>query len=186
MMNGGSIPAHAGEPKERRGAGCRGRVYPPPTRGNHWAEVRSSGRPGSIPAHAGEPCCRCSGSCFHAVYPRPRGGTSTCRHSSPTASGLSPPTRGNLVWGVWHPHRHGSIPAHAGEPITDRDRLPFLRVYPRPRGGTGDRAGVRVRAGGLSPPTRGNQSRYREATEPAGSIPAHAGEPCRRRLHRRA
>ena len=53
-------------------------------------------------------------------------------------------------------------------------------VYPRPRGGTGWQAGCRRTAGGLSPPTRGNQ--WPEGIDKGftRSIPAHAGEPRRR------
>ena len=52
-----------------------------------------------------------------------------------------------------------SIPAHAGEPTGLTPDNQRLRVYPRPRGGTG---GIRQAAGrvpGLSPPTRGNPNR---------------------------
>ena len=132
----GSIPAHAGEPRQRE-RGRRGQtVYPrprggtfggacwragryglsPPTRGNPCAASNRAKAVGSIPAHAGEPICHSPGCIWESVYPRPRGGTLgvyVYRHSDP---GLSPPTRGNPSIARRPPFCSGSIPAHAGEP----------------------------------------------------------------------
>ena len=58
------------------------------------------------------------------------------------------------------------------------NRFLLIRVYPRPRGGTGFPALFPVPALGLSPPTRGNRT-YQSYQHPiTRSIPAHAGEPC--------
>ena len=57
----------------------------------------------------------------------------------------------------------------------------IVGVYPRPCGGTwiptGDVSDLR----GLSPPVRGNHGRLGRLHRERGSIPARAGEPCRRR-----
>ena len=90
-----SIPAHAGEPRDKPSRHRRAPVYPrprggtesayypemrrrglsPPTRGNRRRGARADVRRRSIPAHAGEPspCAGVSGQA--EVYPRPRGGT---------------------------------------------------------------------------------------------------------------
>ena len=128
----------------------------PPTRGNRllplpWASrLRSipahAGEPimgytpassaGSIPAHAGEPQPNPPPIAPAAVYPRPRGGTPMSSICAPHALGLSPPTRGNLQYDGRPDPDLGSIPAHAGEPRSAPESLPWSWVYPRPRGGT--------------------------------------------------
>ena len=149
----------------------------PPTRGNLIRIGQRAARHGSIPAHAGEPLRLWQGRSDRRVYPRPRGGTSTRSAPTPTASGLSPPTRGNLLFAVQHPDNPRSIPAHAGEPIRFTRGRRQDRVYPRPRGGA---RSYGVQAGcirGLSPPTRGNLVVRYVRCETERSIPAHAGEP---------
>ena len=194
---GGSIPAHAGEPCERRDIQCPHRVYPrprggtvssgselkevsglsPPTRGNPSATPIAPRRAGSIPAHAGEPLDHPVKAVVGAVYPRPRGGTLSETPSKRSRSGLSPPTRGNrrahhAAYGV-----RRSIPAHAGEPPKVGILTNGAEVYPRPRGGTSWRSFSGRPAGGLSPPTRGNPSIVAHRSSRPRSIPAHAGEP---------
>ena len=71
----------------------------------------------------------------------------------------------------------GSIPAHAGEPYTAWSAPYMLRVYPRPRGGTGLANHTAVDGVGLSPPTRGNPRPQLGRRLGQRSIPAHAGEP---------
>ena len=193
----GSIPAHAGEPVHvALRLGLVG-VYPrprggtlideltlrsvtglsPPTRGNPAQDAPQLAYRGSIPAHAGEPHCGTVAFAASEVYPRPRGGTWVFFNRERPSKGLSPPTRGNLRQRRLAPSDEGSIPAHAGEPATRRAWAPPLRVYPRPRGGTGlgmnhPRWGV-----GLSPPTRGNPRGGLDQLRAVRSIPAHAGEP---------
>ena len=94
-----------------------------------------------------------------------------------SSSGLSPPTRGNPPMICPPTLTSRSIPAHAGEPCVQSLDHRTLTVYPRPRGGTLLTAKRRVRRSGLSPPTRGNPRRASPDERPAGSIPAHAGEP---------
>ena len=137
----------------------------------------SKPRAGSIPAHAGEPSPLFPPGGLVAVYPRPRGGTPTCGSSCYSQMGLSPPTRGNPLFGRRDATLLRSIPAHAGEPDCRRRRQPAGAVYPRPRGGTGNAARRRQGGGGLSPPTRGNHRHPRLQGQERRSIPAHAGEP---------
>ena len=111
------------------------------------------------------------------VYPRPRGGTVPVPVDDQPGRGLSPPTRGNPCVATPLPQRQRSIPAHAGEPPAVGQTIRPLRVYPRPRGGTGDVRSVGQLFIGLSPPTRGNRLLRRHLSREVGSIPAHAGEP---------
>ena len=96
---------------------------------------------------------------------------------SASGRGLSPPTRGNPQGRGLHSRAGGSIPAHAGEPRAGDFRRRRDAVYPRPRGGTARRMRQSASGRGLSPPTRGNPLPADTAESPAGSIPAHAGEP---------
>ena len=92
----GSIPAHAGEPRDGRQAQSHGGVYPrpcggalrrsrsshasrglsPPMRGSRPPGLPGHRGRGSIPAHAGEPSGATGQSCGQRVYPRPCGGAS--------------------------------------------------------------------------------------------------------------
>ena len=136
LIDGGSIPAHAGEPYQYDLPRPRPEVYPrprggtpvssprpsrahglsPPTRGNHARILQPVPERRSIPAHAGEPTGRIRKACRRAVYPRPRGGTSVVHAITRLPRGLSPPTRGNRRHALAYLVKRGSIPAHAGEP----------------------------------------------------------------------
>ena len=91
--------------------------------------------------------------------------------------GLSPPMRGNLLFAFSSGVSWGSIPAHAGKPLSKRFSEVTPRVYPRPCGETtlGWKCGIQWR--GLSPPMRGNPARVSSPNDLCGSIPAHAGKP---------
>ena len=152
----GSIPAHAGEPRNRPKPPIRAKVYPrprggtanaqggtdmkrglsPPTRGNRFCGNPVLYQARSIPAHAGEPRAEITGWANSEVYPRPRGGTPCGDNGLGEQRGLSPPTRGNRARLWRNPHRRRSIPAHAGEPPRKVWRRLCVEVYPRPRGGT--------------------------------------------------
>ena len=173
----GSIPAHAGEPTRATPSAVSAAVYPrprggtprasgrevyadglsPPTRGNHEREQTPRQPNRSIPAHAGEPMSWSSRIIWCAVYPRPRGGTVSWDTSFWSATGLSPPTRGNPLNGGLAFGAYRSIPAHAGEPQRAGGLVRRRSVYPRPRGGTGGWRAVLQSVHGLSPPTRGNR-----------------------------
>ena len=73
----------------------------------------------------------------------------------------------------------GSIPACAGEPMTDVIRGCKGKVYPRVCGGTMNEHLHRTGAWGLSPRVRGNLPGGPAEPLHEGSIPACAGEPCR-------
>ena len=70
------------------------------------------------------------------VYPRAGGGTRIHRRASGRGSGLSPRRRGIRRLGEHLPHRAGSIPAQAGEPIMSVAVNESSWVYPRAGGGT--------------------------------------------------
>ena len=146
-------------------------------RGNHAARAWIRAETGSIPAHAGEPGCWQTPSSTARVYPRPCGGTACILAETLPLPGLSPPMRGNRRFGLDHPHKIGSIPAHAGEPSSYQELHILGRVYPRPCGGTRARGAALYRHRGLSPPMRGNRHRHDPVGDHAGSIPARAGEP---------
>ena len=139
----GSIPAHAGEPMQVGFTVRAYRVYPRACGGTTSATL---GR-----AHAGEPPGRFDGlsprmrgnrkpTCrprmrVSSVYPRACGGTREARAFG-DLPGLSPRMRGNHH--LCNAQIDGSIPAHAGEPVT-RYRSPGscrIWVYPRACGGT--------------------------------------------------
>ena len=149
----------------------------PRTRGNPSTCSAAAVGLRSIPANAGEPSTRVDDAPCHRVYPRERGGT--VRRGSTTRShpGLSPRTRGNRAPSASAIASYGSIPANAGEPAGGRTPSVRLRVYPRERGGTSGRYCHPIHCGGLSPRTRGNQAAADDRRQPAGSIPANAGEP---------
>ena len=193
----GSIPAHAGKPPPGWMSSRRTRVYPrprgetppgipgsgsgrglsPPTRGNPSSVSLIRTRIGSIPAHAGKPWKTMLLWAMLVVYPRPRGETTFPSLSLKVASGLSPPTRGNLGHTDFSITSLGSIPAHAGKPMIARLTLLQIRVYPRPRGETVKARIAEWGEPGLSPPTRGNPLRWSTDGQSIGSIPAHAGKP---------
>ncbi len=172
----GSIPAHAGEPRNRRDIIYPRGVYPrarggtlvilcpflcgeglsPRTRGNLRLDVAGVAVPGSIPAHAGEPFSLMPHISSERVYPRARGGTAPALLIISPSMGLSPRTRGNQPASEPRSFRPGSIPAHAGEPNNKKSAMAAARVYPRARGGTEASGAAGEDFQGLSPRTRGN------------------------------
>ena len=192
----GSIPANAGETAKR---GCRTRwigVYPrerggdtrgrtgrarrpglsPRTRGRRCGHKPGDHGYGSIPANAGETWLVYHTHDSRRVYPRERGGDLVDDVAQDAKMGLSPRTRGRpRVAASWMVAR-GSIPANAGETLSQRTRSTSRRVYPRERGGDHP-ARQRLRKGaGLSPRTRGRPGVDFIYDIAKGSIPANAGE----------
>ena len=153
---GGSIPAWAGEPSTSLWAGSPYTVYPrvgggtevfalnpyprvglsPRGRGNLLGHglFRRSNR--SIPAWAGEPALTTSTRSRPSVYPRVGGGTAGRSASRRTIPGLSPRGRGNPRNRRLLRAGEGSIPAWAGEPVSDSKGGNPVEVYPRVGGGT--------------------------------------------------
>ena len=199
VVMGGSIPAHAGEPCRSGSPRSRQGVYPrpcggavgsialnhsgtglsPPMRGSRPSAQRPHGASGSIPAHAGEPWGMRSSLPPTRVYPRPCGGARDTSGDTPMGMGLSPPMRGSPQIGDGDAVVRGSIPAHAGEPVSRVMEVSNSRVYPRPCGGAGREISSAGATRGLSPPMRGSPEARQETPHGNGSIPAHAGEPWR-------
>ena len=143
----GSIPAHAGEPMVAKRKYLASWVYPrtcggtstsspatePPSglsphmRGNHLERGHYALSKGSIPAHAGEPTHSIAAAGGIRVYPRTCGGTRTPQKLTKTPGGLSPHMRGNRTAVAVERPWLGSIPAHAGEPLTFK--LLILRYF---------------------------------------------------------
>ena len=202
-IRGGSIPACAGEPAQRRCGVVKGWVYPrvcggtrvlarrrrrfgglsPRVRGNPALLLLGIRLTGSIPACAGEPSANRCPNCNTEVYPRVCGGTPRKTRTVPTQIGLSPRVRGNR-WpaGGTKPNRR-SIPACAGEPAGIDKRPGQRAVYPRVCGGTTPEGVAHTMRGGLSPRVRGNPTAEWPAKKSPRSIPACAGEPHMRPFH---
>ena len=196
----GSIPACAGEPAARNVPVDIQRVYPrvrggtavravrinlkeglsPRARGNlPGGHPRGTGR-GSIPACAGEPRLIENPEPRTGVYPRVRGGTGCQDTVAHCRKGLSPRARGNPRRSGNSGLPDGSIPACAGEPDKSSASRGLNRVYPRVRGVTASTPRPASSPAGLSPRARGNPPFPAPRPDFEGSIPACAGEPCRR------
>ena len=152
----------------------------PRLRGNRLFLASLDHRGRSIPAPAGEPSTPDTGQRRQRVYPRACGGTEVLLRREQTGLGLSPRLRGNQAHGVQHAEGAGSIPAPAGEPGPAPAAPRLLAVYPRACGGTSNIPGLNNQAMGLSPRLRGNPAAVIAQDKHLRSIPAPAGEPCRR------
>ena len=179
----GSIPAHAGEPPSPYVPAGEIEVYPRACGGTPKMCCSAKWAAGSIPAHAGEPLAQLVVRFVGGVYPRACGGTGRYNMCSNYAGGLSPRMRGNRRHWAALGSRHGSIPAHAGEP----HQVPFayrsLAVYPRACGGTSHNSNnVPYIANGVYPRACGGttlvEASFQDGTLKSGLSPAHAGEPC--------
>ena len=151
-----SIPAHAGQPSSSMTPTKLCRVYPracgatchlvslhytqaglsPRMRGNLVLSPQQHFPVGSIPAHAGQPVFSGSGLASAGVYPRACGATQHNVDWIQAAAGLSPRMRGNQLSLDAENPELGSIPAHAGQPMTRREKQNSSRVYPRACGAT--------------------------------------------------
>ena len=193
----GSIPACAGEPRNRLPHPRDLAVYPrvcggtilavthqyfqaglsPRVRGNP-ADVRPSFPPvRSIPACAGEPPMTTGCAGLTRVYPRVCGGTSGQATRYPQLVGLSPRVRGNQPLTANDAVPPRSIPACAGEPPFIALSRSSWEVYPRVCGGTARSRRTHSDHQGLSPRVRGNRLAASIAKRVWRSIPACAGEP---------
>ena len=196
--NEGSIPACAGEPRQRNTWELVEWVYPrvcggtvrlvggrsgnvglsPRVRGNRPQGVQGPRGAGSIPACAGEPEAESPTHVIDGVYPRVCGGTSPLGPCGPAGTGLSPRVRGNPVLNGPSLTTTRSIPACAGEPRTKTAPSMIPSVYPRVCGGTSDVHTGQISPSGLSPRVRGNPHGMMPGRVWTWSIPACAGEPC--------
>ena len=173
----GSIPAWAGEPTTTSLPARFVAVYPrvgggtalcgvartgtpglsPRGRGNPSGQRQELAGGGSIPAWAGEPSFPRLAGFPLTVYPRVGGGTVWEEIQDIIGNGLSPRGRGNRRRRVHGQQVVRSIPAWAGEPISESRLTSLTWVYPRVGGGT-LRTGLQLGgAQGLSPRGRGNR-----------------------------
>ena len=201
LLRSGSIPAHAGQPLTLTQCWSKPWVHPrsrgaapapqrrqashlgpsPLTRGSRRVDRRRDSREGSIPAHAGQPlACRRISPALR-VHPRSRGAASSIGCTSALAMGPSPLTRGSPLPKMPETWPVGSIPAHAGQPIFAAPLEHRQWVHPRSRGAAPCRTLGGAKQPGPSPLTRGSPTQPRQGVPSKGSIPAHAGQPCRTR-----
>ena len=205
----GPIPAQAGEPPRAAPSAPCSRAYPragggtcdtwdeaphdtglsPRRRGNPHGGLRPDRPLGPIPAQAGEPSAAPSSRRSPRAYPRAGGGTPPSPGLPCHTPGLSPRRRGNPGLAMRRKTRTGPIPAQAGEPCGHCSFLGQSRAYPRAGGGTVPQGREHLAPAGLSPRRRGNRQCHGVRVQPAGPIPAQAGEPdtdCPRQRIRRA
>ena len=139
--------------------------------------ARSTTDAGSIPAYAGEPYRDYIGTPIGKVYPRVCGGTEFIQIGTDYNKGLSPRMRGNPLPNRKNRAVSRSIPAYAGEPLSQPVFYLDIKVYPRVCGGTCDKHLHTIRIKGLSPRMRGNPLLNWVGPIRKRSIPAYAGEP---------
>ena len=111
------------------------------------------------------------------VYPRTHGETKLGVGSTTGDGGLSPYTRGNLLYRFIYRGPIGSIPVHTGKPNPAYTSQDCSTVYPRTHGETFLLCKSSGFLQGLSPYTRGNPSRHFFNGISRGSIPVHTGKP---------
>ncbi len=195
----GSIPAHAGQPAGLHRRAGPARVHPrsrgaavssatqvaadqgpsPLTRGSQDLTGEFARARGSIPAHAGQPWTGPTKFVHRPVHPRSRGAAQPAAPDGGSYTGPSPLTRGSLSADSPAHGSGGSIPAHAGQPVTAFICTSTGRVHPRSRGAAGSGATAGYYRLGPSPLTRGSLWVSELQQRGAGSIPAHAGQPRR-------
>ena len=149
----------------------------PRVRGNLKIKCEALADQRSIPACAGEPNSRAGQRSSTKVYPRVCGGTQYAVMLDNHSPGLSPRVRGNRTPPESLSSPLGSIPACAGEPVSQPVAALFFQVYPRVCGGTLFSGPRRFSRRGLSPRVRGNRRRKTARINSRRSIPACAGEP---------
>ena len=176
-VGGGNRPAQKLHIKPR-GLSPRGR-------GKHIGFVMDTPTSGSIPAWAGETAALIDPNLIDKVYPRVGGGNRPCNAAHAQQRGLSPRGRGKPNRSFQCVIRQGSIPAWAGETAALIDPNLIDKVYPRVGGGNRPCNAAHAQQRGLSPRGRGKPNRSFQCVIRQGSIPAWAGETCRRLWRRR-
>ncbi len=131
-----SIPVHTGKPKNGWNRSRNMRVYPrthgettwrlrshrykqglsPYTRGNQFPLATAPACLGSIPVHTGKPFAARVAAIHPRVYPRTHGETRANANAPTSCQGLSPYTRGNLMFFAILLTLYRSIPVHTGKP----------------------------------------------------------------------
>ena len=151
----------------------------PRVRGSRRDQAASTPTRRSIPACAGEPLVVAGAGAEEEVYPRVCGGALGGQVRAFGGKGLSPRVRGSPWWPGACVRRQGSIPACAGEPVSQDSSRRNARVYPRVCGGAPGALPLCLRCRGLSPRVRGSRQVDQRRRLGRGSIPACAGEPAR-------
>ena len=90
---------------------------------------------------------------------------------------IYPRVRGSLFIGTTVTSNSGSIPARAGEPLSQQRPSAPCGVYPRACGGALEGSLHPTPSSGLSPRVRGSLLAHDAKKLCMGSIPARAGEP---------
>ena len=152
----------------------------PRGRGKHLDSEADAAAQGSIPAWAGETRSSRPTMKRRWVYPRVGGGNLSRFPRATRSGGLSPRGRGKPRRAQRTRRPIGSIPAWAGETRRYAPPNTAQTVYPRVGGGNRGRGRVKSDSKGLSPRGRGKHGHPDGADTSAGSIPAWAGETCRR------
>ena len=180
VRHGGVYPRVCGGAHDARRSFIAGEGLSPRVRGSLVLYFYLYATDGSIPACAGEPARRVGCLISLWVYPRVCGGAAFTLAGITEDQGLSPRVRGSLSTRQEVRSHVGSIPACAGEPARSFARTGGGRVYPRVCGGAREAQRVPERYLGLSPRVRGSPKLSQRGVDLRGSIPACAGEPCRR------
>ena len=193
----GSIPAGAGNPRNRKCLPPLSEVHPrgcgesvriaycmtagsgpsPRVRGIPASSRRSPPAPRSIPAGAGNPWLWRAGLRQPRVHPRGCGESAFGSATMARHAGPSPRVRGIRRPSTARRRRRRSIPAGAGNPSGGGSETCRQRVHPR---GCGESVDERLRvdrAVGPSPRVRGIPPAGIGGVERPGSIPAGAGNP---------
>ncbi len=192
----GSIPAPAGETLPSTSSRARSKVHPracggndtdeagpadargpsPRLRGKRVDRERGEHNQGSIPAPAGETALRSFWPTRSGVHPRACGGNG---HPSPwwrPAPGPSPRLRGKRLLERAGRALNRSIPAPAGETLSENCKPRSQAVHPRACGGNPSSRRRRGLCSGPSPRLRGKPDVATGSPHGDGSIPAPAGE----------
>ncbi len=133
--------------------------------------------PGPIPAWAGQPGAVVVRVVAPEAYPRVGGAAPAGFQSVGVSGGLSPRGRGSQVEAFPPGSGRGPIPAWAGQPRTAGTRARERQAYPRVGGAATMLPFGWFGGKGLSPRGRGSRLAQGLAEDPAGPIPAWAGQP---------
>ena len=197
----GSIPAGAGNPSAMSSCSDAEGVHPrgcgespeprfralwaggpsPRVRGIRQRRPDPDRPAGSIPAGAGNPASMVMAGASPWVHPRGCGESVHLLALSARLRGPSPRVRGIHLQGLAGADLAGSIPAGAGNPHRANLSLRSATVHPRGCGESGVAAPRPALPYGPSPRVRGIPRGGAGPGRAAGSIPAGAGNPMRRR-----